>query len=75
VEPLVSRCVGLRSIYARPCQIYGRFRGGAGTCRNGCCRIRGDGEGGAMVNPFDIMPVLALAALIAFIPLLSEGPP
>ncbi len=28
-----------------------------------------------MVNPFEIMPVLALALMIVFIPLLARGPP
>jgi hypothetical protein len=27
-----------------------------------------------MVNPMEIMPVLAMAAMIACIPILSEGP-
>jgi hypothetical protein len=27
-----------------------------------------------MVNPLEIMPVLALAVLIVFIPILSDGP-
>jgi hypothetical protein len=27
-----------------------------------------------MVNPLEIMPVLALAILIVFIPILSDGP-
>ena len=28
-----------------------------------------------MVNPFEIMPILALAAAIVCIPLLADGPP
>jgi hypothetical protein len=32
-------------------------------------------EGGDLVNPLDIMPVLALLAVIVCIPLLSDGPP
>jgi hypothetical protein len=28
-----------------------------------------------MVNPLEIMPVLALALMIVFIPLLAHGPP
>ena len=28
-----------------------------------------------MVNPFDILPVLTLALMIVFIPLLGDGPP
>jgi hypothetical protein len=28
-----------------------------------------------MVNPLDILPVLLLALMIVFIPLLSDGPP
>jgi hypothetical protein len=28
-----------------------------------------------MVNPFEILPVLALALMIVFIPLLSDEPP
>jgi hypothetical protein len=27
-----------------------------------------------MVNPLEIMPILALAIMIVFIPILSEGP-
>jgi len=31
-------------------------------------------KGGSMVNPLEIMPVLALAVMIACIPLLAEPP-
>jgi hypothetical protein len=31
-------------------------------------------EGGSMVNPLEIMPVLALAVMIACIPLFAEPP-
>jgi hypothetical protein len=31
-------------------------------------------KGGSMVNPFEIMPVLALAVMIVCIPLLAEPP-
>jgi hypothetical protein len=29
----------------------------------------------AMLNPMEIMPVLALAAMLVFIPLMSDSPP
>jgi hypothetical protein len=32
-------------------------------------------EGDIMVSPLDIMPILALALLIALIPLLADSPP
>jgi hypothetical protein len=32
-------------------------------------------QGDIMINPLDIMPILALALMIAFIPLLADGPP
>jgi hypothetical protein len=32
-------------------------------------------QGDIMINPLDIMPVLALALIIALIPLLADHPP